>query len=112
MAAGGKGAPASDLCFLVAEDHEFQRSMIVQMLEHLGASGVYEAEDGRAAMEITRELDHPFDIIVTDIDMPGMDGLSFIRRLGEAGVGASLALVLGVDETLRRFGAAVPKDNA
>lgn len=27
-------------------------------------------------------------------------------------VGASLALVLGVDETLRRFGAAVPKDNA
>ena len=100
MAAGGKGAPASDLCFLVAEDHEFQRSMIVQMLEHLGASGVYEAEDGRAAMEITRELDHPFDIIVTDIDMPGMDGMSFIRHLGEAGVNASLIITSSLDRPL------------
>ena len=100
MAAGGKGAPASELCFLVAEDHEFQRSMIVLMLEHLGATGVCEAEDGRAAMEITRELDHPFDIIVTDIDMPGMDGLSFIRRLGEAGVGASLIVTSSLDRPL------------
>ena len=92
--------PAGELCFLVAEDHEFQRSMIVQMLENLGATGVYEAEDGRAAMEITRELDHPFDIIVTDIDMPGMDGLSFIRRLGEAGVGASLIVTSSLDRSL------------
>ena len=71
--------PAQGLCFLVAEDHEFQRSMMVQMLEDLGAKAVYEAEDGRAAIEITRELEHPFDIIVTDIDMPGMDGMSLIR---------------------------------
>ena len=77
------GVPASELCFLVAEDHEFQRSMLVQMLENLGATGVYEAEDGRAAMEITRELEHPFDIIVTDIDMPGMDGLALCKLVKE-----------------------------
>ena len=100
MAAHGDDTPARELCFLVAEDHEFQRSMIVQMLEQLGATGVYEAEDGRAAMEITRELDHPFDIIVTDIDMPGMDGLSFIRRLGEAGVSASLIVTSSLDRPL------------
>lgn len=100
MTAPDDGNPARNLCFLVAEDHEFQRSMIVQMLEFLGATGVYEAEDGRAAMEITRELDHPFDIIVTDIDMPGMDGLSFIRRLGEAGVGASLIVTSSLDRPL------------
>lgn len=100
MAAQGDDTPARELCFLVAEDHEFQRSMIVQMLEQLGATGVYEAEDGRTAMEITRELDHPFDIIVTDIDMPGMDGLSFIRRLGEAGVGASLIVTSSLDRPL------------
>ena len=100
MAAHGDDTPARELCFLVAEDHEFQRSMIVQMLEQRGATGVYEAEDGRAALEITRELDHPFDIIVTDIDMPGMDGLSFIRRLGEAGVGASLIVTSSLDRPL------------
>ena len=92
--------PAKGLSFLVAEDHEFQRSMMVAMLEDLGAKGVHEAEDGRAAMEITRELAHPFDIIVTDIDMPGMDGMSFIRRLGEANVGASLIISSSLDRTL------------
>ena len=97
---GGGAAPAEGLCFLVAEDHEFQRSMIVGMLEDLGARAVEEAEDGRAAMEITRELHHPFDIIVTDIDMPGMDGMSLIRRLGEAGVGASLIITSALDRTL------------
>jgi len=99
-AAASDTVPAEGLCFLVAEDHEFQRSMMVGMLEDLGASAVYEAEDGRVAMEITRELNHPFDIIVTDIDMPGMDGMSLIRRLGEAGVGASLIITSALDRTL------------
>jgi EAL domain-containing protein (putative c-di-GMP-specific phosphodiesterase class I)/CheY-like chemotaxis protein len=96
----GGEAPASGLSFLVAEDHEFQRSMIVGMLENLGAKVVYEAEDGRSALEITRELDYPFDIVVTDIDMPGMDGMTFIRRLGEANVGASLIITSGLDRSL------------
>jgi EAL domain-containing protein (putative c-di-GMP-specific phosphodiesterase class I)/AmiR/NasT family two-component response regulator len=92
--------PARDLCFLIAEDHEFQRSMMVGMLEGLGAKAVYEACDGRSAMEITRELDYPLDIIVTDIDMPGMDGMAFIRRLGEAKVGASLIITSSLDRSL------------
>lgn len=97
---GSDEHPAKGLCFLVAEDHEFQRSMMVHMLDDLGAKAVYEAEDGRSALEVTRELDHPFDIIVTDIDMPGMDGMSFIRRLGEASVGASLIITSGLDRSL------------
>lgn len=92
--------PARGLTILVAEDHEFQRSMMVAMLEDLGAKSVHEAEDGRTAMEITRELEHPFDIIITDIDMPGMDGMSFIRRLGEANVGASLIVSSSLDRAL------------
>ena len=99
--AGASAAmPAKGLCFLVAEDHEFQRSMMVEMLESLGARAVYEAGDGQSAMEITRELDYPFDIIVTDIDMPGMDGMAFIRRLGEAKVGASLIITSSLDRSL------------
>lgn len=97
---GTPEAPAAGLSFLVAEDHEFQRSMMVRMLEELGARTVHEAEDGRSAMEITRELKHPFDVIVTDIDMPGMDGMSFIRRLREAGVSASLIITSSLDRSL------------
>ena len=37
------GGVAAGLTILVAEDHEFQRSMMVAMLEDLGARSVHEA---------------------------------------------------------------------
>lgn len=89
-----------DLRFLVVEDHAFQRSMMVEMLESLGVRSIHEAADGFSALEVTRELEQPFDIIVTDIDMPGMDGMAFIRRLGEAKVRASLIITSGLDKSL------------
>ncbi len=95
-----RGRGAEGLAILVVDDHEFQRSMVVEMLEGLGARFVHEAEDGAAALEITRELDHPFDVIVTDIDMPGMDGMAFIRHLGEAKVTASLIISSSLDRSL------------
>lgn len=90
----------SELYFLVVEDHEFQRGMMVEMLEELGAKAVHEAEDGHAALDVSSELNHPFDIIVTDIDMPGMDGMTLIRRLAEANVGASLIIISCLDRAL------------
>ncbi len=98
--ASGDTQPASGLLFLVAEDHEFQRAMLVQMLESLGARGIHEAGNGRAAIEISEELEHPFDIIVTDIDMPDMDGLALIRSLAKAHVGASLIITSSLDRIL------------
>jgi EAL domain-containing protein (putative c-di-GMP-specific phosphodiesterase class I) len=92
--------PGKDLRFLVVEDHEFQRSMMVEMLENLGARSVDEAADGFSALEVACELNHAFDVIVTDIDMPGMDGMAFIRRLGEAKVRASLIITSGLDKSL------------
>lgn len=89
-----------DLRFLVVEDHSFQRTMMVEMLETLGVRSIHEAADGFSALEVTRELEQPFDVIVTDIDMPGMDGMAFIRRLGEAKVRASLIITSGLDKSL------------
>lgn len=92
--------PGKGMSFLVVEDHEFQRSMIVDMLESIGARSVHEAADGASALEVTREIDHAFDVIVTDIEMPGMDGMAFIRRLGEAKVRASLIITSGLERSL------------
>lgn len=92
--------PGKDLRVLVVEDHSFQRAMIVEMLEGLGVRSIHEATDGFSALEVTRELEQPFDVIVTDIDMPGMDGMAFIRRLGEAKVRASLIISSGLDKSL------------
>ncbi|MGQ0799356.1 MAG: EAL domain-containing response regulator [Pseudomarimonas sp.] len=92
--------PARGLLFLVAEDHEFQRAMMVQMLESLGAKGVCEASNGRAAIEISQELEHPFDLIVTDIDMPDMDGMALIRSLAQAQVGSSIIISSSLSRAL------------
>ena len=92
--------PGKELRFLVVEDHDFQRRMMVEMLESLGVRSVHEASDGFSALEVLRELDQAFDVIVTDIDMPGMDGMAFIRRLGEAKVRASLIITSGLEKSL------------
>ena len=74
-----------DLHFLIAEDQRVQRALLVGILESLGAKTVYESADGREAMKIVEDRERPIDVVITDLDMPGMDGLEFLRRLGEAG---------------------------
>ena len=90
----------SELRFLVAEDHEFQRRTLVRMLASLGAREVLEAADGRAALELFRHPGRPVDIIVCDLDMPEMDGMEFIRHMGEAGAQVSVILSSALDRHL------------
>jgi len=92
--------PASGLRFLVAEDHAFQRRSQVRVLEGIGATTVYEAADGHAALKILRDPARPVDIVISDLEMPGMDGIEFIRHLGEAGVRLSIILASALDRKL------------
>src|SRR6476661_5112564 len=89
-----------DLHFLVAEDHDFQRKTLVRMLSGLGAKSISEAANGKAALDIFTDLVHPVDIIVSDLDMPGMDGMEFMRHLGELGVPVSVILSSALDPSL------------
>ena len=90
----------ANLRFLVAEDHSFQRSMLVRMLEDLGANTVLQASDGHAALEILRSAEQPIDVVVSDLDMPGMDGMEFIRRLSEAGARVSVIIASALEGAL------------
>ena len=68
---------------LVAEDEMWIRSAIVEMIERfdLGFKVVAEANDGREAWNLINEL-WP-NVIITDIVMPQMDGLSLIQKCDE-----------------------------
>ncbi|MGH8613327.1 MAG: EAL domain-containing response regulator [Gammaproteobacteria bacterium] len=90
----------ADLRFLVAEDHDFQRSVLVRMLENLGAKDVAEAADGQAALDILRDPTRRIDIVISDLEMPGMDGMEFIRHLGEARVPISIILASALERSL------------
>jgi len=92
--------PLAELCFLVAEDHDFQRSALVRMLVDLGAKEVHEAADGHGALKIIQDPARPVDIVISDLDMPGMDGMEFIRRLGQAGGHVSIILASALERKL------------
>jgi EAL domain-containing protein (putative c-di-GMP-specific phosphodiesterase class I)/CheY-like chemotaxis protein len=89
-----------ELHLLVAEDHEFQRKTLVRMLTALGAKQVSEAPNGQAALEIFTGRVPPVDIIISDLEMPGMDGMEFMRHLGEARVPVSVIISSGLDAAL------------
>lgn len=90
----------AELRFLVVEDHGFQRWVLGNILEGMGAKHVFSAADGSAALQVLARLDTPVDIIVSDLDMPGMDGMEFIRHIGGLGHPVSLILVSSLDRTL------------
>jgi EAL domain-containing protein (putative c-di-GMP-specific phosphodiesterase class I)/FixJ family two-component response regulator len=88
------------LSFLVVEDHEFQRNTLVKILERFNARAIHIAADGRSGVEILRRLKPAVDIIVSDLDMPTMDGMEFIRHVGLAWPGTSLIVASALQRDL------------
>jgi EAL domain-containing protein (putative c-di-GMP-specific phosphodiesterase class I) len=88
--------PGTGLRFLVVEDHAFQRAVLVQLLQSLGAQAVHVASDGAAALLVLRDPALPVDVVITDIWMPGMDGMEFVRNLSESGFRVAVVLASAV----------------
>jgi len=64
---------------LVVEDSPMMRQLIVFALHRLRELEVVEADDGVDAMR--KLAGSKFDIVVTDINMPIMDGLKLVKRI-------------------------------
>jgi len=64
---------------LVVEDSPMMRQLIVFALHRLRELEVVEADDGVDAMR--KLAGGKFDIVVTDINMPIMDGLKLVKRI-------------------------------
>ncbi|MBN1477895.1 chemotaxis protein CheW [Candidatus Sumerlaeota bacterium] len=67
---------------LLAEDSGFFRRHIKEQMEEVGYV-VLDAEDGQAAWELLLENLPRIDVVVTDIEMPILNGLEFTRRIRE-----------------------------
>ena len=75
---------------LIAEDEAIIRLDLKEMLEEEGIEVVGEASDGEAAIRLAKERGP--DLVIMDIKMPGMDGLTAAERITEEGLGAVLIL--------------------
>src|SRR5476651_1565734 len=90
---------ADGLIALVVEDDDFQRRTVARMLRSLGAREVREAGDGRQALASMQGA-APADLVVCDLDMPEMDGMEFIRHLGQANSAVSVIIASAQDRAL------------
>ncbi|MBC8070277.1 MAG: response regulator [Deltaproteobacteria bacterium] len=79
MTQGSEAGGAGRLCALVVEDSPPMRKMIVFALSRIRELRVVEADDGVDALR--RIAATKFDIIITDINMPILDGLKLVKRL-------------------------------
>ncbi len=70
-----------DLQVLIVDDSRTSRRYIRRVLENMGMENFVEAENGREGIEA---MNHDsFDLIVTDYNMPEMDGAAFVRYVRE-----------------------------
>jgi DNA-binding response OmpR family regulator len=78
---------------LVAEDEMVLRVMLVDYLEELGFE-VLEAEDGAIAFDLwTKEK---CNLIITDINMPNLNGLELLKKVKETDPAFPVIVVTGV----------------
>jgi two-component system chemotaxis response regulator CheY len=65
--------------FLVVDDFSTMRRIIRNLLKELGFANVEEAEDGAAALQKLRS--GKFDFVVSDWNMPNMNGLELLQKI-------------------------------
>ncbi len=85
---------------LVLEDHGFQRRMALRLLAEIGVDSALEAADGGAALALLETLPQPPDVVLVDLDMPGMDGIEFIGHVAQRRLARAVALVSALDPAL------------
>ncbi|HLK23695.1 MAG TPA: response regulator transcription factor [Caulobacteraceae bacterium] len=77
---------------LLVDDHAIVRDGLKRLLRGLGDVEVAEAADGRQALATARAAS--IDVVILDLNLPGLGGLELLRRL--ASVSAARILVLSM----------------
>ena len=89
------GTPSEPLSVLLVEDNEINAFLARALLVKLGHR-VQVMGDGGAAVSAVREaaaVDLPFDLVLMDVQLPGMDGLEATRRIRALAKGGNVPII-------------------
>jgi len=84
------------LALLIVDDDSRIRELTAAAAQRTGRyHAITTAENGEAALELlARETQQPPDLILTDLSMPGVDGLEFTRRIRHDSQWAHIPIVM------------------
>lgn len=74
-----KTSPASELKILIADDFRNMRKIIIRMLQQMGFTIFFEAEDGLSALKILER--EKIELLISDWKMPNMNGLDLLSHV-------------------------------
>ncbi|MFO7885502.1 MAG: chemotaxis protein CheW [Desulfobacteraceae bacterium] len=98
-------AESGQKVILFAEDSAFFRNQVSSFMEEEGFK-VIKAEDGAEAWEILQDRSEEIDIVVTDLEMPVMDGFELTKRIKENPDFSNLSVIaltsLASDEHIKK----------
>lgn len=100
LVADAMSVPLRNLRFLIVDDDADQRYLLARTLNRMGIGNVVEASSGRAALEVLGHTGDSVDIVISDLQMPDVDGMELIRHIGERALPVSMILVSALDGVL------------
>lgn len=91
----------NDINIMVIEDNDLQRLLVVKMLYTLGVTSILDTDNCKQALEVLRVANvRPVDIAICDLKMPEMDGMEFLRHLGQEQHNISVIIISALDSKL------------
>ncbi len=89
----------SEIRALIVDDSSVMRKIVERSLRQAGLDSlvVHEAGSGVEGLEVLRST--PVDLILSDINMPAMDGLEFLRQIGAQNLAAGVPVVMITTES-------------
>jgi DNA-binding NarL/FixJ family response regulator len=95
---GGEGTKGLDeLRVLVVDDHDLFRTGLRNLLEEQGVNVIGEAENGETAIRLASDLAP--DVVIMDLNMPGVGGVETTRRLSSlAPLSRVVVLTISADD--------------
>jgi EAL domain-containing protein (putative c-di-GMP-specific phosphodiesterase class I)/FixJ family two-component response regulator len=85
---------------LLVDDDEFQLSLLGSQLTSMGYNNVLLAKGGDEALTLFEQHGAQIGVIISDLSMPGMDGLVLMRHLAQRGFAASFILLSGMTDEI------------
>ena len=83
---------ADKIRIMVVDDTSVSRALIVDALDQMGVRGVAIAKDGAAALQTLTT--QPVHLVLSDMNMPGLDGLGLLKGLREYKPTSAIGFIL------------------